>query len=60
MMLYFLPGGHGPMFDLAQDLILKEIVEYFYENDKVLSAVCHGPAGFIQAQDKHGEPVVKR
>lgn len=55
----FLPGGHGPMFDLAQDLILKEIVEYFYENDKVLSAVCHGPAGFIQAQDKHGEPVVK-
>lgn len=55
----FLPGGHGPMFDLANDLLLKEIVEYFYENKKVLSAVCHGPAGFVQAVDKHGEPVVK-
>ena len=47
------------MFDLANDSLVKEIVEYFYENDKVLSAVCHGPAGFIQAVDKKGEPVVK-
>ena len=28
----FLPGGHGPMFDLANDVSLKEIVEYFYES----------------------------
>nr|QGT49680.1 dimethylallyltransferase [uncultured Candidatus Melainabacteria bacterium] len=55
----FLPGGHGPMFDLAQDLLLKEIVEYFYENNKVLSAVCHGPAGFVLAVDKKGESIVK-
>ena len=49
----FLPGGHGPMFDLANDLVLKEIVEHFYEKDKIVSAVCHGPAGLILAKDKN-------
>ncbi|MBD5403098.1 type 1 glutamine amidotransferase domain-containing protein [bacterium] len=55
----FLPGGHGPMFDLANDLLLKEIVEYFYENHKIISAICHGPAGLILAVDKKGDPIVK-
>lgn len=55
----FLPGGHGPMFDLANDLLLKEIVEYFYEHDKLISAVCHGPAGLVLAQDKDGESILK-
>ena len=55
----FLPGGHGPMFDLAKDLLLKEIVEYFYENKKVISAICHGPAGLILAEDKNGDSILK-
>lgn len=55
----FLPGGHGPMFDLAKDLLLKEIVEYFYEKHKVISAICHGPAGLILAQDKLGNSILK-
>lgn len=55
----FLPGGHGPMFDLANDLLLKEIVEYFYSNNKVISAVCHGPAGFVLAKDENGESILK-
>lgn len=55
----FLPGGHGPMFDLAKDLLLKEIVEYFYENRKIISAICHGPAGLLLAQDKSGESILK-
>lgn len=55
----FLPGGHGPMFDLANNLLLKEIVEYFFENNKIISAVCHGPAGLILAQDKNGESILK-
>lgn len=55
----FLPGGHGPMFDLANDLLLKEIVEYFYENKKVISAICHGPAGLILARDKDGHSILK-
>jgi len=55
----FLPGGHGPMFDLANDILLKEVVEYFYENNKVISAVCHGPAGLILAVDKNGDSILK-
>ena len=55
----FIPGGHGPMFDLAKDELLKEIVEYFYEHEKIISAVCHGPAGLILAKTKDGESILK-
>ena len=55
----FIPGGHGPMFDLANDLVLKEIVEYFYDKNKVISAVCHGPAGLVLAKDKKGDSILK-
>ena len=47
------------MFDLAEDILLKEIVEYFYFADKIVSAVCHGPAGLILASDKNGESILK-
>lgn len=55
----FLPGGHGPMFDLANDERLKEVVEYFYENNKIISAICHGPAGLLLAKDKDGNSILK-
>lgn len=55
----FLPGGHGPMWDLSQDKDLKKIVEDFYNNKKVISAVCHGPAGLIQATVKNGNSILK-
>lgn len=55
----FLPGGHGPMFDLSKDLFLKEVIEYFYENKKIIAAICHGPAGLILAKDKKGESILK-
>ncbi len=55
----FIPGGHGPMFDLANDVLVQEIVEYFYNNDKIISAVCHGPAGLVLAKDKNGISILK-
>lgn len=55
----FIPGGHGPMFDLAKDELLGKIVSYFYNNHKIVSAVCHGPAGLINAKTQTGEPIVK-
>jgi len=55
----FLPGGHGPMWDLSEDKDLKKIVEDFYNNKKVISAVCHGPAGLLQAKDKNGNSILK-
>ena len=55
----FFPGGHGPMFDLTEDLLVQEIVEYFYEKNKIISAVCHGPAGLVSARNKEGESILK-
>ena len=55
----FFPGGHGPMFDIAENALVGEVVSHFYNTGKVTSAVCHGPAGFLKAKRTDGEPIVK-
>lgn len=55
----FIPGGHGPMFDLADNIYLKKIIEYFYENNKIICAICHGVVGLISAKDSNGEFILK-
>ncbi len=55
----FFPGGHGPMFDIAVDESVKNAVEFFYEKHKIIAAVCHGPAGLIQAKTPDGESILK-
>ncbi len=44
-----LPGGHGPMFDLAKDEVLGKIVNYFSSKGRLIAAICHGPAGLLPA-----------
>lgn len=55
----FIPGGHGPMFDLAYDKCLKGIIECMYADNKVIAAVCHGVAGLINAVDSNGNSILK-
>ena len=55
----FFPGGHGPMFDIAYDKKIKEVVEYFYLKNKIISSICHGVVGLINAKDKNSHPIVK-
>lgn len=55
----FLPGGHGPMWDLSSDENMKKIVEDFYSDKKIVSAVCHGPAVLLQATDRNGNSILK-
>lgn len=43
----FFPGGHGPMFDLAEDLRVKQLVAAFWQAGKPVGAVCHGPAALL-------------
>ncbi|MGE9297316.1 MAG: type 1 glutamine amidotransferase domain-containing protein [Puniceicoccales bacterium] len=50
----FLPGGHGPMWDLANDQQVGLIVVRHYGLDKPVAAVCHGPAGLLTATDDYG------
>ncbi|KAK5108081.1 hypothetical protein LTR62_008798 [Meristemomyces frigidus] len=50
----FYVGGHGPMFDLATDEDSIKLIREFYEAGKVTSAVCHGPAVFVNAKLSDG------
>lgn len=55
----FLPGGHGPMFDIAFNDYMGEVVSHFFNEHKPVASVCHGPAGFLKARTETGEPIVK-
>ena len=54
----FLPGGHGTMFDLPDNGKLQEIIRDVYEADKVVAAVCHGPAGLVGVKLTDGSNLV--
>lgn len=45
----FIPGGHGTMFDLATSQAVKTLLSEFDAQNKVIAAVCHGPAAFVDA-----------
>ena len=42
----FYPGGHGPLWDLAENADSQRIIETFIAEDRPLAAVCHAPAIF--------------
>jgi putative intracellular protease/amidase len=54
----FYPGGHGPMWDLAEDPISNKLIESFYNAGKPVAAVCHAPAVLHHSMFK-GQPIVK-
>ncbi|KAJ5274026.1 ThiJ/PfpI [Penicillium angulare] len=54
----FYVGGHGPMFDLATDLVSQALIREFYESSKVVSAVCHGPAALVNVKLSNGTYLV--
>ena len=54
----FLPGGHGTMMDFATDVELKRLLLDFAKADKIIAAVCHGPAGLVGAKKPDGTPLV--
>ena len=53
-----LPGGHGTMMDFATDAELKRLLLDFAKADKIIAAVCHGPAGLVGAIKPDGTPLV--
>lgn len=54
----FFPGGHGPMFDLAVDSRVKELLRHFAQRSKVYAAVCHGPAALVGATTSDGKSLI--
>jgi putative intracellular protease/amidase len=55
----FYPGGHGPLWDLAEDRNSIALIERFYAAGKPVGAVCHGPAALRQARAPDGSPLVQ-
>src|SRR5579862_3477575 len=54
----FLPGGHGTMFDLPDSPVLAAALSDAWAQGKVISAVCHGPAGLLHVKDAQGRPLL--
>ncbi|MBN8184856.1 type 1 glutamine amidotransferase domain-containing protein [Roseibium aggregatum] len=54
----FYPGGHGPLWDLAEDSDSRTLIETFSANDRPIGAVCHAPAVFRHTQGADGKSLV--
>ncbi|RBP75033.1 type 1 glutamine amidotransferase domain-containing protein [Marinobacter nauticus] len=54
----FYPGGHGPLWDLAEDDKSIALIKTAYEQDKVIGAVCHAPAVFKNVFIKPDQNIV--
>ncbi|MBU0642805.1 MAG: type 1 glutamine amidotransferase domain-containing protein, partial [Alphaproteobacteria bacterium] len=54
----FYPGGHGPLWDLAENADSKRLIEAFAAADLPVGAVCHAPAVFRHTQGADGKPLV--
>ena len=54
----FYAGGHGAMWDLADNIELAKIAQSIYEDNGIVSAVCHGPAGLVNIKLSNGKYLV--
>lgn len=55
----FYPGGHGPLWDLAEDRDSISLIETMYAAGKTVAAVCHAPAIFLHTEGPDGSPLVE-
>ncbi|TWI00606.1 putative intracellular protease/amidase [Flavobacterium tiangeerense] len=55
----FYPGGHGPLWDLANDPDSIHLIEDFYNNKKPIAFVCHAPAALVHVKIQNGDYLVK-
>jgi len=54
----FFPGGHGPLWDLAENADSQHMIEMFVAEDRPLAAVCHAPAIFKHTKRADGKSLV--
>jgi putative intracellular protease/amidase len=55
----FYPGGHGPLWDLAEDADSIALIEKTLSAKKPLAAVCHAPAVLRHPKTSEGAPIVQ-
>jgi putative intracellular protease/amidase len=54
----FYPGGHGPMWDLAEDPNSIKLIESFIAAGKTIALVCHAPGVLHRVKNADGTPFV--
>lgn len=54
----FYPGGHGPLWDLAENADSRRLIESFAAKDRPIAAVCHAPAVFRHTEAPDGSKLV--
>ena len=54
----FYPGGHGPLWDLAEDPASIGLIEAAVRAGKPVGAVCHAPGVLRHAEGVDGKPLV--
>ncbi|ALJ09114.1 MAG: type 1 glutamine amidotransferase domain-containing protein [Brevundimonas aurantiaca] len=54
----FYPGGHGPLWDLANDPASIALIEAFAKADKPTGLVCHAPGVLKSVNGPDGQPLV--
>nr|WP_298998813.1 type 1 glutamine amidotransferase domain-containing protein [uncultured Allomuricauda sp.] len=55
----FFVGGKGAMFDFPENKAIQAIVRELYQSDKVIGAVCHGPAALVNVVLDSGKHLLK-
>ncbi|MGY4641579.1 type 1 glutamine amidotransferase domain-containing protein [Pseudomonas sp. TE24901] len=55
----FYPGGHGPLWDLAESPTSIALIEAFERAGKPIGFVCHAPGALRHVKAANGEPLVK-
>ncbi len=55
----FYPGGHGPLWDLAEDRDSIALIERTHAAGRPVALVCHAPAALRQAKSSDGAPLVR-
>jgi putative intracellular protease/amidase len=55
----FYPGGHGPLWDLAEDPHSVKLIESFLAANKIVALVCHAPGVLRHVRNPDGTPLVR-
>jgi putative intracellular protease/amidase len=55
----FYPGGHGPLWDLAEDKTSIKLLQDFIAGGKPIALVCHAPGALRHVTTPDGKPLVE-
>lgn len=54
----YIVGGKGAMFDLPNNIAVQNTIKTMHQSDKIIAAVCHGPAALINVKLDNGDWLV--